>query len=205
MYMQQRYYDPQIGRFLSIDPVEAHSGGSMYFNRYRYAAGNPYKFIDPDGRRNGRANPNPSHMSLTRPQREKLAGIIAKKYGIDTGGRGIHAFDGGAGAQPTAQGFRIWEGQFVSESMLAATLGHEFEKHYDEHIKNNGYGENWGDEVDAYEYNLENAGRFGTLRMRFRGSRIRSIPTRSASGRGRTSRGLRSLREIPKIGSVQNE
>ncbi len=50
-YMQQRYYDPQIGRFLSVDPVTAYSNGdSRYFNRYWYAAGNPYKFTDPDGR-----------------------------------------------------------------------------------------------------------------------------------------------------------
>ena len=47
----QRYYDPQIGRFLSVDPVTAYSNGdSRYFNRYWYAAGNPYKFTDPDGR-----------------------------------------------------------------------------------------------------------------------------------------------------------
>jgi RHS repeat-associated protein len=49
-YMQQRYYDPVAGRFLSIDPVttDANTGGS--FNRYAYAADNPYKYIDPDGR-----------------------------------------------------------------------------------------------------------------------------------------------------------
>ena len=52
-YMQQRYYDPGVGRFLSVDPVEAdpHSGG--LFNRYMYAANNPYTFIDPDGRCTG--------------------------------------------------------------------------------------------------------------------------------------------------------
>lgn len=43
-YMQQRYYDPVAGRFLSTDP--ARSG----FNPYWYANNNPYKFIDPDGR-----------------------------------------------------------------------------------------------------------------------------------------------------------
>jgi RHS repeat-associated protein len=49
-YMQQRYYDPGIGRFLSVDPVTA-SGNGGNFNRYLYAAGNPYRFTDPDGRR----------------------------------------------------------------------------------------------------------------------------------------------------------
>jgi len=50
-YMQQRYYDPQIGRFLSVDPVTADSATGSNFNRYWYADNNPYKFTDPDGRR----------------------------------------------------------------------------------------------------------------------------------------------------------
>lgn len=47
VYMQQRYYDPAIGRFLSRDPVSALKGP---FNRYWYANANPYRFTDPDGR-----------------------------------------------------------------------------------------------------------------------------------------------------------
>ncbi|WP_460760719.1 RHS repeat domain-containing protein [Lysobacter fragariae] len=49
-YMQQRYYDPGIGRFLSVDPVTADGGTGANFNRYWYANDNPYKFKDPDGR-----------------------------------------------------------------------------------------------------------------------------------------------------------
>jgi RHS repeat-associated protein len=49
-YMQQRYYDPAIGRFLSVDPVTASSVTGANFNRYWYANNNPYRFIDPDGR-----------------------------------------------------------------------------------------------------------------------------------------------------------
>ena len=50
VYMQQRYYDPAAGRFLSVDPVttSAKDGGS--FNRYVYGNNNPYRFKDPDGR-----------------------------------------------------------------------------------------------------------------------------------------------------------
>jgi RHS repeat-associated protein len=53
-YMQQRYYDPSLGRFLSVDPVTAYGGDWRYFNRYHYAAGNPYKYVDPDGRQSRR-------------------------------------------------------------------------------------------------------------------------------------------------------
>lgn len=49
-YMQQRYYDPAIGRFLSVDPVTADGDTGGNFNRYKYAANSPYSFKDPDGR-----------------------------------------------------------------------------------------------------------------------------------------------------------
>ncbi len=49
-YMQQRYYDQSVGRFLSVDPVTASSGTGANFNRYWYGNDNPYKFVDPDGR-----------------------------------------------------------------------------------------------------------------------------------------------------------
>lgn len=49
-YMQQRYYDPQLGLFLSVDPVTAYSNPVGAFNRYRYAENNPYTNTDPDGR-----------------------------------------------------------------------------------------------------------------------------------------------------------
>ena len=54
-YMQQRYYDPLIGRFYSNDPVDflghmRRGNPTMGFNRYAYANNNPYKYTDPDGR-----------------------------------------------------------------------------------------------------------------------------------------------------------
>jgi RHS repeat-associated protein len=47
VYMEQRYYDPAMMRFLSADPVEAKPES---FSRYWYANNNPYKFVDPDGK-----------------------------------------------------------------------------------------------------------------------------------------------------------
>jgi len=56
VYMQQRYYDPAVGRFLSVDPVAADLKSGLGFNRYVYANSNPYAFIDPDGRWSAKAH-----------------------------------------------------------------------------------------------------------------------------------------------------
>ncbi len=48
--MQQRYYDPVAGRFLSVDPVTTDADTGHAFNRYEYANSNPYRYTDPDGR-----------------------------------------------------------------------------------------------------------------------------------------------------------
>ncbi|HRK67137.1 MAG TPA: RHS repeat-associated core domain-containing protein, partial [Hyphomonas sp.] len=48
-YMQARYYDPVIGRFLSIDPVGFSPARPDMFNRYAYAGNDPVNMIDPDG------------------------------------------------------------------------------------------------------------------------------------------------------------
>lgn len=50
VYMQQRYYDPTIGRLLSADPMASDMQSGWNFNRYNYAANNPFRFTDPDGR-----------------------------------------------------------------------------------------------------------------------------------------------------------
>ena len=52
-YMQQRYYDPLVGIFLSTDPVDVGLDNGALFNRYMYSALNPYTFVDPDGRCTG--------------------------------------------------------------------------------------------------------------------------------------------------------
>lgn len=54
VYMQQRYYDAQSGRFLSTDPVQPTDNGQN-FNRYWYAEDNPYRYTDPDGRQDADA------------------------------------------------------------------------------------------------------------------------------------------------------
>ena len=49
-YFGARYYDPVIGRFMSVDPVDPNPNNIHSLNRYAYANNNPYKYVDPDGR-----------------------------------------------------------------------------------------------------------------------------------------------------------
>lgn len=56
IYMQARYYDPVVGRFLSIDSVRPVAGNGFNFNRYDYANDNPARYVDPDGRTCTEAN-----------------------------------------------------------------------------------------------------------------------------------------------------
>lgn len=52
-YFGARWYHPDAGRFMSMDPagvIEHVESNPMMFNRYAYANNNPYSFVDPDGR-----------------------------------------------------------------------------------------------------------------------------------------------------------
>ena len=49
VYMNARYYDPEIGRFVSPDPVSFYESNPFSFNSYSYVNNNPYKYNDPSG------------------------------------------------------------------------------------------------------------------------------------------------------------
>jgi RHS repeat-associated protein len=44
-----RVYDPQMGRFLSADPVIQDPNNLQCYNRYSYCTNNPLKYVDPNG------------------------------------------------------------------------------------------------------------------------------------------------------------
>ena len=48
-YFGARYYDPDIGRFMGMDPAQFTESNVHSFNKYAYGNNNPYVYIDPDG------------------------------------------------------------------------------------------------------------------------------------------------------------
>ena len=50
VYMQARYYDPTVGRFISTDPIGPIVGNTFNFNRFMYANNNPIVNMDPNGK-----------------------------------------------------------------------------------------------------------------------------------------------------------
>jgi RHS repeat-associated protein len=48
-YYGARYHNPNIGRFMSVDPAGADPTDPQSWNRYAYVQNNPLKYVDPDG------------------------------------------------------------------------------------------------------------------------------------------------------------
>jgi len=49
VYMNARYYDPQLGTFISPDSLVPDATSLADYNRYLYAHGNPMRYNDPSG------------------------------------------------------------------------------------------------------------------------------------------------------------
>jgi RHS repeat-associated protein len=78
-YMGARYYDPVVGRFLTLDPEEVSAENIHSFNRYAYANNNPYKYVDPDGH-------SPLDVAFLIFDLGKLAMAVASGSGIAVAG-----------------------------------------------------------------------------------------------------------------------
>lgn len=64
-YFGARWYHPEIGRFLVIDPAGVAPENMHSFNRYAYANNNPYAHVDPDGREAACLYSGGCNLSLT--------------------------------------------------------------------------------------------------------------------------------------------
>ena len=115
-YMQARYYDPVIGRFLSIDPVKfMMNGNPSYFNRYAYTSNDPVNRIDPFGMASvcvsstdsrtkscvsvdGNGDGNTKDNDLTRSQKNSFSkafgSYIMNNNGADLSGSGARSVSG---------------------------------------------------------------------------------------------------------------
>jgi RHS repeat-associated protein len=49
IYMNARYYLPEVGRFISPDTIVPDPGNPQSYNRYSYTRNNPFNFTDPTG------------------------------------------------------------------------------------------------------------------------------------------------------------
>ena len=73
-----RYYDPAVGRFLSIDPIRFKSGDIHKINNYEYTNNNPVVNIDSDGRAT-----NPEDVELVDPEGKIESYADLLKRGLD--------------------------------------------------------------------------------------------------------------------------
>ncbi|MBI4415704.1 MAG: RHS repeat-associated core domain-containing protein [Euryarchaeota archaeon] len=48
-YLYRRFYDPELGRFLSQDPILGHLTVPQSLDRFTYTVNNPLRYVDPDG------------------------------------------------------------------------------------------------------------------------------------------------------------
>jgi len=98
VYMQQRYYDPEVGRFLSVDPVGVDLARGANFNRYWYGNDNPYTYTDPDGRNavagiGGILTETWNLVSGRGFDRDSVVGAFADGYNGEGSGRLAAAFE----------------------------------------------------------------------------------------------------------------
>ena len=165
-YMQQRYYDAGIGQFLSVDPITVNTNTGEMFNRYSYAANSPYVFIDPDGRKNGRVNRNPTLTGLNPKERLIYANILIEDEGLEVTREiriGVSP-DGSpsGGAMITGSEIVLGDSEFATRSKLHATLHHEAGHDSTPAIQDGSYSDYYYEEAEMYQLNIDNADEYGS-------------------------------------------
>ena len=74
IYMNARYYMPEIGRFVSPDTIVPEPGNPQSFNRYSYTRNNPMNFTDPSGHRECGQDSNCQDILPGNPFQQALLG-----------------------------------------------------------------------------------------------------------------------------------
>lgn len=138
IYMQQRLLDPELGRFLSADPVAAYGEGVESFNRYWYANGNPFRYIDPDGRRSrGDLVPRNDRSSITARSNSAAASMVTSTRGES----GRQAASGEVAANGNGRGYvtSVFTGDRATTFTYAAASGVGFKAELKEGPDNDRY------------------------------------------------------------------
>jgi len=81
IYMQARYYDSIVSRFLSSDPKKLSPGDVYNFDRFSYGNSNPIRNIDPDGRNAIITHNSDGSINIQVPI--KFSGPAANQQNID--------------------------------------------------------------------------------------------------------------------------
>jgi len=159
-YFGARYYNPETGRFLTIDPV------MQFHSPYPYAANNPLRYTDPDGRQVPVLPPSTfqalrelGRQVVTNPA-TKAAGAFLAEYLIEKGvKRGIkRLLDGGGSLEKSLKkDIEDFEKKMGGEVWWTSTLnpGHDV---YEEFV-------NKLDDIDYEIMTLHMTFAYGTVSM----------------------------------------
>ncbi|HUS69346.1 MAG TPA: RHS repeat-associated core domain-containing protein [Anaerolineae bacterium] len=88
LYLRARYYQPEVGRFVTKDPWEGDLGRPGTLNLYVYARNNPLKLVDPSGLQGCGVYPWPCQPQIVDPdpQLKNLADQLRYFFDIEVGG-----------------------------------------------------------------------------------------------------------------------
>ncbi len=103
-YYGARYYDSEIGRFITADPTIQHPYDPQDFNRYAYCRNNPVKYVDPSGY---------GWLSWLGKIIGGIAGAIAGYFGGPAAGMAVFSAIS-AGFSAMDSGANIWQAMGVA-------------------------------------------------------------------------------------------
>jgi RHS repeat-associated protein len=155
IYMQARYYDPDVSRFISTDPQYFSDGDPFKFNRFGYASNSPIVNTDPDGR-----DDSPWYQRLANGVKRFLnsRGAQAALRGME---EGAAAEAGGEGAENPGEAFVAME-QYEAQFEQAEARAQQQAQQQSSSEGSNVGGVQVGNTPTQARQDLEDAGSPGT-------------------------------------------